>query len=409
MIIGLDASRANVAQRTGTERYAFEVIRRLGPGLSGHQLRLYVREAPTDDWPTFGPNVEFRVLRWPPGILWSHLRLAWELWRRRPDVLFVPADTVPIIHPRRTVTTIHDVAFERFPEFYRSRSVQRRLGWLRPVIHALVRIVTGGRYGASERDYHRWSARHAVRASQTLLTVSEFSKREIVETLKADPRRIMVTPLGVRQPEEYQAVDLGQSRHRLEVLGLNRPFILFLGRLEAKKNIGPLIRGYLEYARHYPQPLDLVLAGQPGYGWSEVSRLAASPEARLIVHLLGWQPEETVVMLQAAARLFIFISQYEGFGLPPLESLSAGVPVLASRQGSLPEVLGECAWYTNPQSVSRLAADLHRLSTDEILRRKLIKRGRERVRLYIWDRTAELTRQGLLTAGLQKHHESGTV
>lgn len=401
MIIGLDASRANVAQRTGTERYAFEVIRRLGPMLSEHQLRLYLREAPTDDWPTFGSNVEFRILRWPPGILWSHLRLAWELWRRRPDVLFVPADTVPIIHPPRTVTTIHDVAFERWPELYRDSSVQRRLGWLRPVIHAVVRIVTGGRYGASERDYHRWSARHAVRASRTLLTVSEFSKREIVATLKADPRRIVVTPLGVRQPEEYQAVDQAQSRKRLEALGIDRPFFLFLGRLESKKNIGPLIRGYLEYARLHPQSLDLVLVGPPGYGWAEVSPLVASPELQSIVHVLGWQSEKTVITLQAAGRALICISRYEGFGIPPLESLSAGVPVLASRHGSLPEVLGECAWYTDPESAPTLAADMHRLSTDEGLRKRLIELGRTRARFYTWDRTAQLTRRALL-AGVAK-------
>lgn len=389
MVIGIDASRANQREKTGTEWYSWHLIRALAPLLRQHTLKLYTREALETGLQNLGPHLQEVILRWPPGILWSHLRLSWELWRHQPDVLFVPADTVPLVHPPRTVTTIHDVGFERFPELYRRTSVQRRLGWLRPLIHLLVRIFTLGRYSASEVDYHRWSVRHALRSSQTILTVSEFSKKEIVETLGADPKAIVVTHLGVKQPVEYDQIDQAAAQAVLLRLGLNKPFFLFLGRLESKKNIGQIIRGYTAYRQLVQEPLDLVLAGGPGNGWAEVEPLVRA--AGDCIHVLGWQASEVISVLQKSARTFIFLSEYEGFGLPPLESLSAGVPVLASRAGSLPEVLGDCALYVDHQDIHDIAHGLHLITTDEALRSRLRVCGRSRVIQFTWDRTAAIT------------------
>ncbi len=391
MTIGIDASRANVAQRTGTERYAWEVIRRLLPMLASHQIRLYVREQLRDDWPALTPNISVRVLSWPPAILWSHLRLSWELLWHRPDILFVPADTVPLIHPSNTVSTIHDVGFERWPELYRQQSVQRRLGWLRPLVHLAVRVLTGGQYGATERDYHRWSARQAVRSCRTILTVSQFSKQEIVQTLKADSQRIVVTYLGVRQPDHFAAVTADRRQALLSALGCQRSFFLFLGRLEKKKNIDLVVAAYRRYRRQQPNPADLVLAGSPGYGWPEVVKSLADPELARAVHVLGWQPDEVVDVLQVAAVALIFVSQYEGFGIPALESLSAGVPVLASRHGSLPEVLNGAALFVDTGDIDEVVNGYRRISLDQRLRHRLIAAGRQRVRSFTWSATAVAT------------------
>ncbi len=400
MIIGIDASRANVAERTGTERYAWEVIRRIVPTLNNHIVRLYVREPLRNDFGDLGIHTEVRVLHWRLGFLWSHLRLSWEMLWCRPDILFVPADTVPIFHPKNTITTIHDVAFERFPELYQDR-IQRRLGWFRPLVLLCVRIATFGRYNASERDYHRWSVRQAIRACRRILTVSEFSKREIIDTLKVEPERITVTPLGVRQAEYFQSLKVVARASTLKRLGLTRPFFLFLGRLETKKNIALTVQAYLTYRKQSAHPIDLVLVGRPGFGWDAMRSVVTDPAVVEFIHVLGWQSDDDVAVLQVSARALLFISQYEGFGIPALESLSAGVPVVASRHGSLPEVLGEAACFVDTENISTVVAALQDIDHNEELRQILIRRGGVLVRRYTWENTAMETRAVLMAAGLQ--------
>ncbi len=399
MIVGIDASRANQEQRTGTEWYAWHLVRLLPSLLPQDRIRLYVREPLLADLDHMSPNVEVRVLRWLPGVLWSHLRLSWEMLWHRPDVLFVPADTVPLLHPRRTITTIHDVAFERFPELYRGRSVQRRLGWLRPLIHLAVRLATFGRYSASERDYHRWSSRQAVRTCPIILTVSEFSKQEIITTLGAHPDHIVVTHLGSPQPEYFQQVTAVQRRATLDHLGIQRPFILFVGRLELKKNIDGVLSAYRQYRQHTSQPADLVLAGQPGYGWEEVAAKNQDILSVGVVHELGWIGPEEMKIVQSSARVFLFVSRYEGFGLPGLESMSAGVPVIASTGGSLPEVLDHAADFVDPSDVQGLSAAMERMMTDNTRRQEVISAGLTWVRQFTWARTAQLTADQIRKVG----------
>lgn len=391
MIIGLDASRANVTERTGTERYAFEVIQRMLPRLHEHQVRLYVREPLLPDWPSLPSNVEVRVLQWAPGVLWTHLRLSCELLLHRPEVLFVPADTVPLIHPKTTISTIHDVAFERFPELYRGASVQRRLGWLRPFIHLAVRLITLGRYSASERDYHRWSVRQAIRTCSKILTVSEFSKQEIVSLLDVDPARITVTYPGVHQPEYFSAISPERRSSTVQKLKLAKPFFLFVGRLEKKKNIGLLIQAYKKYVDETSSPVDLVLAGNPGFGWDEQVPIVTSSALDKHIHILGWQADEVVDVLRCTATALIFLSQYEGFGLPVLDSLSAGVPVVSSRHGSLPEVIGSAAIFVDTDNLDNVVSAMRRVVEDESLRKKLIDLGHHQVRDYTWEQTAKKT------------------
>ncbi len=396
MIIGIDASRANVVERTGTERYAWEIIKRLIPMMNNHRVRLYVREPLIGDWPTLPSHVEVKVLTWPLGILWSHLRLSWELFWHRPGLLFVPADTVPLIHPARTFSTIHDVAFERFPDLYRKNSVYRKIGFFQPIINLLVRLVTLGKYSASELDYHRWSVRQAVRTCRSILTVSEFSKTEIINTLHVLPERITVTHLGCDQPEHYSEISDTQKQNILSTLSITKPFFLFIGRLENKKNIHVIIQAYQEYYLNTPQPIDLVLVGKPGHGWDEVEPIVRSGEISSHIHVLGWQSDPVVDVLRISATAFIFLSQYEGFGLPVLESMSAGVPVICSRQGALVEIGGQTAIFVDPDNVQSVITSMQEIVDNQKLRNSIILSGQEWVKQFTWDNTAKKTFQLLL-------------
>lgn len=409
MILGIDASRANVKEKTGTERYSWEVIRRLPALLPDVKIRLYSREPLEESLQHLGPNVESVVLDWAPGVLWSHIRLAWELMIRPPDVLFVTADTVPLFHPKKTITTIHDVAFERFPELYRGKSVQRKLGWLRPILHLAVRIVTLGQYSASERDYHRWSVRHAIRSCSHLFTVSEFSKAEIVSLLHADPQRISVTHLGVRQASFFSAISAEEKQAVQKTFSLPPQFFLFLGRLETKKNIDGLLAGYQVYCHQSPSPIPLVLVGNPGYGWEQAWEKV--PEGlRHHILRLGFVSDPQVAAIQTLATACIMISRYEGFGIPPVESLAAGVPVVASRWGSLPEVLGPAARFVAGDKPEDVAAGLDSVVRDVHLRNELVSQGKRWVQQFEWDTTASKTADILRPfLNLQTGQKNGTV
>lgn len=409
MILGIDASRANVKEKTGTERYSWEVIRRLPKLLPDVTIRLYSREPLEEDLQNLGPNVESVVLNWKPGVLWTHIRLAWELFLRTPDVLFVTADTVPLFHPKKTVTTIHDVAFERYPELYRGKSVQRSMGPLRPFIHLAVRLVTFGRYSASERDYHRWSVRHALRSCIQIFTVSDFSKKEIIELLGADASRITVTHLGVHQEEYFQAISTETKLQVQKKFPLPPQFFFFLGRLETKKNIDGLLQGFSQYCQQSPSGIPLILAGNPGYGWEET--WAKVPhDVRRHIHHIGFISDTEAAVLQSLATAFIMVSRYEGFGMPPVESLAAGVPVIASRWGSLPEVLGPAAYYVNGDQQQEIAGAFDAVVRDTHLRNELISQGKRWVRQFTWERTAQITADTLRPLlNLQPDIKNGTM
>lgn len=409
MIIGIDASRANIAERTGTEWYAWHLTKRLPALLPSDHIRLYVREPLRDDFLPLPENVEIRILRWPPQILWSHIRLAWELLWHPPAVLFIPADTVPLVHPPATVTTVHDVAFERFPELYRTRSVQRRLGWLRPLVHVTVRLLTLGQYSASELDYHRWSVRHALRTSRKILTVSEFSKREIVDTLHADPSDIVVTPLDEMQPSTFLPSPTETSTI-ISSLGLPERYIFFIGRLEVKKNIVGMIKTYADYVHSVAKPIDFVLIGSPGHGWEAAKAVIDQEGISSHVHVLGYQPADIARAVMRQARALLFLSRYEGFGIPPLEAMRHGVPVVAARSGSLPEVLGPAARYVDPDQPREAAQALREVLDDPAIRQACIVAGRRQAEQFSWDRTARQTADVLRAAGaLPGTEKSGTV
>ena len=388
MIIGIDASRANIRERTGTEQYSFQIIRHLTARDRTNRFILYVKEKPLDDLLNLGPHVSIRVLRWPPRFLWSQLRLSFEMLVRRPDVLFVPAHTIPLFHPRNTVTTIHDLGFERNIDLYGRQTIGGR-GLRGMLLNIVARILTLGRYGGTELDYHRWSARFAARHARHLITVSEFSKREIIERYHVETTRISAIYHGF-EPETYQRPSPSSIDRTLFVHSLRPPYVYFIGRLERKKNILALVRAFA--AAHALMPdLSLVLIGKIGLGWEEAAAFIAQHGLEDSVRVLGWQPDDVVTPIIAGADALVFLSEYEGFGLPVLESFAIGTPVIAATRGSIPEISGDAALLVDPHdpgAVSRAICDLH---TDTTLKHTLVARGHERTKAFSWDIAAQKT------------------
>jgi len=391
MRIGIDASRANRRERTGTEWYSYEIIRVLVQQHRDITFTLYLQSDPVDDLRSLGPNVELRVLHWAPGFLWSQFRLSWEMIFRRPDILFIPAHTMPLIHPRRTIVTIHDLGFEHFPELY-GRSLIGNRGFVAVTFRVLARLATLGRYGNSELDYHRWSARFAARRATRIITVSNFTKQDLIRRYNATPDRITVVYHGIdhevfRRPSQ-EAIDAQRSNFKLA-----RPYVLYIGRLERKKNIEGLIRAFARIRQSLE--FDLVLIGNRGLGWDQAEKIIRREKLESAIHEIGWQATSVYVPLLAGARALVFLSNFEGFGMPILEAFAVGTPVVASRAASIPEVAGGAAELVDQHQLTDIERGLTHVLSDPEIAAMLVQRGLERVKGFTWEQAGQATFQAL--------------
>lgn len=374
MLIGIDASRALRGQRTGTETYSLQLIRHLLRLGADHRFRLYCHRTPPAglfDPPGAGPqaaSAELRVIPWPR--LWTHLRLSAEVMRHPPDVLFVPSHVLPLLHPRRSVVTVHDLGYRYFPE--------------------------------AHRRFDRWyldvSTRFNARTAAHVLADSQATKDDLVRFYAADPGRITVVPLGrdealapVQDPQRLADV---RQRLGLTAGGAACPYILYVGTLQPRKNLARLVgafaRALPELERQWPG-LRLVLAGRQGWLAAGIVQRVAELGLHERVLFPGFVADDDLPALLSGAAVFAFPSLHEGFGIPVLEAQACGVPVLTSTTSSLPEVAGDAALLVDPLDEEAIAAGLLQLMSDAALRRRLVAAGFANIQRFSWARCARET------------------
>ncbi|MEM7029178.1 MAG: glycosyltransferase family 1 protein [Chloroflexota bacterium] len=354
VIIGIDASRAALAQHTGTEAYAYRLIQALAEfGSKQVQFRLYTDRAPqTQPWPET-PFVETRSIPFPR--LWTHVRLAAELHTHPPDVLFVPAHVLPLYCPVPAVVTVHDLAYRFYPETY---TRQQRL-------------------------YLDWSTRRHTRVARHIIADSQATKTDLLQEYHADPAKISVVHLG-RDPA-LQPVDYRQAM--LDKYGIKQPYLLYIGTLQPRKNLLRLLTAFSHISQKHP--VQLVLAG--GKGWlyeqifAEVNRLGLQNR----VLFPGYVNEADKASLISGAELYVYPSLYEGFGIPILEAMACGTPILTSNCSSMAEIAADAAWLIDPLDTEAMVTGLDCLLTDVTLRDKLIQCGLQRVQDFSWEQAAK--------------------
>jgi glycosyltransferase involved in cell wall biosynthesis len=368
MLIGIDASRANKANKTGVEWYAFHLIQQLKKLTQGdgHTWVLYSNEILKGGLEKL-PDGWYEVrAHWPLRKGWTQIRLSYELWRRPADVFFVPAHVLPRVAPKKTVVTVHDVGFHRFPQLYKQR----------------------------DRQFHEWSTKDIAKRGGRIITVSEFSGREIASCYGVDPSRIAITPNGVDHDLYRPIADQAAIEDRLRRYRLARPFFLAIGRLEVKKNTANLVKAFTLFKerRGVGDPTKLVLAGNPGFGFEDVKRAIDASSVRGDIVQLGYVPESDMPYLLNAATALIHPSWYEGFGIPPVMAMACGCPVLSSNAASLPEIIGkENALYFSPGENEAMVAAMNRIMDEPNLTPQLRLGGITRASAYTWSKTAEKT------------------
>ncbi len=396
MVIGIDASRANREKKTGTEWYSFYVIKHLAEIDHKNHYRLYLNEPARPDLIAavkHNPNFSLKFLAWPFYSFWTLGRLSWEMLWRRPDVLFIPAHTLPLFYPRRTVNTIHDIAFVREQNLYRSQKPKTDWPVSRKIINVLIRLFTLGRYGSASVDYLFWSTAFALSHARKIITVSNFTKQEILLAYpRAKAEKIKVVHNGYNDSLYRPIDDKGKVAPVLEKYGLEAPYFLYVGRLEKKKNTPALIEALSILRDSHPEIKEkLVLIGDASFGFDEVKYAIEEFNLNSQVQMPGWVEEADMPYIFAGASAFIFPTKHEGFGIPLIQALACGLPTAVSDIPVLREVAGESALFFNHYDKKQIAEAMYQVVADQGLRRQLRTLGLERAKQFSWKRCARET------------------
>ncbi|MBU4257478.1 glycosyltransferase family 4 protein [Patescibacteria group bacterium] len=422
MLIGIDASRANRSHKSGTEWYSYYLIRWLAKLDKDNQYILYTDQPLTgglldlttqqhfddknrakEEAANFDKdgcrilkspynNFKAKVLKWPFNFLWTQVRFSWEMLIHRPDILFIPSHTLPRIHPKKSIITIHDIAFERERLLYSNGYLGPESAFYRKIVNLLVKLCTFGKYRASTLDYHSWAARFALKHAKKIITVSNFSKKEIEEVYNVKEKKIKVIHNGYNKSLYNKINDQNGIKEVLDKYGIDAPYIFYVGRLEKKKNTPALVEAYAVMREEYKNiKHKLVLVGDASHGFDEVKYIIREFNLDDDVIITGWAPEADMPYIYSGAAAIVHPSLYEGSSIPLLQAMACGTAITASQTTSIPEVAGDAALFFNPRDVRSIADAMAKIILDNELRQKLIENGFERVKNFSWQKCAEET------------------
>lgn len=360
----------------GAGHYTQNILRELVKRDSQNEYNLFVTPRAAPHFEYDSPNVSHVLLSIPDSvaarIAYEQFILPFHLSAHNADVLFTPSVAVPISWRGRKVTVIYDMIAEH-----------RKVTKYPPFRAAYVRVIS------------RFAAQH----SDAVITISENSRREIARFARVPPEKISVARPATHLERIRSPETLIQVR---ETYRLPEQFILYLGTLEPGKNLPHLVRAFAELKRAHPElEHHLVLAGAQGWGVRDIEREISGSDATGF-HLIGFVDEPDLAALYSLAELFVYPSFYEGFGMPPLEAMACGTPVIVSNVSALPEVLGEpwtgkvAGLMVEPNDVTALANAMSRVLTDGALREHLRILGLQRARELSWAASAETVAKTLI-------------
>lgn len=362
------------AQLAGAGRYASNILRELLCLDTQNHYFLFVTPAAAPHFDFGAPNTHQITVRLAESaaarIAYEQFVLPIQLMRHKIQILFTPSVAIPLVGFGKRVTVIHDMIAEH-------REVKK--------------------YPPLRNAYIRWMSRYAAQHSDVVITVSEDSRREIAQYARVPLDKISVAPDGVDR--NFRPVRDAETLQRVrDIYRLPERFVLYVGTLEPGKNLVRLVQAFAQMKREHPAlEHHLVLAGAQGWGVREIENEIQRSDATGF-HLIGFVEEEDLAALYALSDVFVLPSLYEGFGLPALEAMACGTPVIVSNVSALPEVIRQ-VWagpeqragiLVSPTNVNEMANAMARVLSDEALRARLSAAGLERARQFRWETSAQV-------------------
>lgn len=352
MRIGIHAKAAFKHERTGIEEYVYQIIKHFAmlDEAKQHSFSLYTPYIQESNF--FLPN-NFKIIQLPKFPFLSNIRLSMQLVLNKPDILFMPANFLPTFYPDKNVVTIHGLEFEYYPEAFSSQQL----------------------------NYLKRNTKKAVKEASIIIAVSESTKKDLIKFYNADPKKIEVIHHGVNT----------QIAYHNKYPPIDEQYILFIGRLEKKKNVANIVRAFDVLKEKYKAPHKLVLVGKQGFGFSEIQEVIDASRYKIDIIQTGYISHEHKESFFKHADMFVFPSFYEGFGMPILESQLREVPLITSNISSMAEVAGNGALLVDPHSIEEIANAMNTIITDNEKRKELIEKGLANVYHYSWIQCAQKT------------------
>lgn len=349
MIIGIDGNEANVEKRVGIGEYAFELIKNFEQFKTDINFVIYLKEKPREDLPKPRIGFEYRIVG--PKKLWTQLGLPFDLLfhKPRPDVFFTPSHYSPRFSPVKTAISIMDLSYIYYPQLFRKEDLYQ-------LIH--------------------WTKYSAIKSSK-IFTISRASKDDIIKVYKVQEDKVVVTYPGIKQMTDKT---LQKDKN-------SGQYILFVGTLQPRKNIVKLIEAYSKINTD----LRLLIVGKKGWIFDEILSAPKKYGVSEKVEFLDFVKDDEMADLYKNALCFVLPSLYEGFGLPVLEAMKNGCPVIISNVSSLPEAGGDAALYFDPENVDDIQKTIEKVISNENLRKEMIKKGYAQVKKFSWEKTARET------------------
>lgn len=369
MKIWIDGYEANVPQRLGSSQVAFELIRNFEKIDKKNDYTILLPNSPLTDLPKERAGWRYKVLK--PKRLWTKIALPLALYtaKQKPDLVFTPTHYIPRFVPRgiKRVVTIFDLSFLHFPEMFTKKDLWQLKNW----------------------------TKFSVENADLIITISKFSKNDIYKEYHFPKDKIIVAYPGYDKEKFIVRDTKSKTEEIRRKYNIEDNYILYIGTIQPRKNLERLIEAFARIVKG-EQKIQLVIAGKTNgegkQGWMYEGILQA-PEKLGIeksVKFLGFVPTDDLSLLLSEARAFILPSLWEGFGIPVVEAMACGTPVITSNVSSLPEVVGKAGLLVDPYSIDQIEQAMRTVITDKKLRQKYSKKGIIQAKKFSWRNMAKI-------------------
>jgi len=365
MIIGIDGNEANTEKRVGSGEYSFEILRGLAK-ICDEEIFVYLKNEPLNDLPKSNTKLLYKIFG--PGKFWTQVGLPLNLYLKnpKPDVFFTPGHYAPRFCPCPSVITVFDLSYIYFPQLFKKSDLHQLKSW----------------------------TSYSVEKAQAVLTISESSKNDIVKYYKKDPEKVFVTYPGYDKNLFKPIKNSKKIRDVRKKYNIRGDYIFFLGTIQPRKNLVRLLEAIEDLS------ITLVISGKKGWLYNDFFNKIEDPKVRDKVILTDYVQDEVLPVLFSGARAFVLPSLWEGFGIPVLEAMACGCPVIISNRSSLPEVVGDAGVLINPEDIKSITSGIQKVLTDNKFAQGRSLKGMIQAKEFSWEQCAVKTLEVLKDTAL---------